>query len=340
MDYTLYTIEDYLTDDSFINYCLETDKNDILFWNNLIVEYPEIAVKIKEAKALFFLLAIKVNPLDKEQELLKLKTSIDPAPVKTKVTISRFAWYAVAASILLFIGIYAVISRKDYSVDLPVLEKQHQMVEIKTGYQERRTVKLADGSVVTLNGLTTLKVDQDYNSNNRVLWLSGEANFDVARNKDKPFIVISGKTATTALGTSFKIRNYTGGKEATVMLTTGKVNIGTVEGERVTNHFSILPGEMITAQATGGFIKAAFNIQEVEDWKNRKIIFSRASMTEIKSVLYKIYGVEIQTVGEPKKMIAFTGEFTNENLSDVLAAIGFSNHFTYTIKENKVELIF
>ncbi len=343
MDYTLYTTEDLLTDERFISYCLGYNQHDITFWNNLIIEHPELAIKVKEAETLFFLLAVKASPQEKEQELSTLKTAIQQTTLKTKFPKNTFSWYAVAvaASVLLFVGIYGVINRKDYSIVVPIIGKKQHVFEVKTGAQERKSVKLADGSVVILNGLTTLKIDQTFNLHNRVIWLNGEANFEVAKNVDKPFIVISGKTATTALGTSFKIRNYKDSEGATVMLTSGKVNIGTVEGEKVNNHFSILPGEKITAdQKTGDFIKTTFNPQEVENWKNRKLVFSRASLADIKLLLHDVYGVEIQTAGVPKKSIAFTGEFIDENLSDVLAAIGFSNHFAYKIKENKVELIF
>jgi hypothetical protein len=65
-----------------------------------------------------------------------------------------------------------------------------------------------------------------------------------------------------------------------------------------------------------------------------------ASLKDIKSVLKEIYGVEIITEKQPKKPIAFTGQFKNENLTDVLNAIGFANHFTYTIKNDTVTLAF
>ena len=53
---------------------------------------------------------------------------------------------------------------------------------------ERKTLELADGSSVILNSNSTLKIPSDFNVEKRNLQLTGEAFFDVAKNKEKPFI--------------------------------------------------------------------------------------------------------------------------------------------------------
>lgn len=351
MDYTLYKIEDFLTDESFIGYCLKEEPEVVAYWEGILKQHPELTAIIQQAESLFLVLALKVDPQEKQNELEKLKNRIestelaDPVFEEDTQPIVRFkpmyAWLSAAAVLLICIGIYWSMNRVDYSTQVPVYSQASKVETIKTGFNERRTVSLPDGSTVLLNGLTELKIDQHYNKNNRVLWLSGEAYFTVAKNKDKPFIVVSGKTATTALGTSFKINNYKRSAQTSVMLTTGKVNVGTVNGAKVNNRLVLLPGEMVAVKdANPGFDKITFNISEVEDWNNRKLVFSMASLEKIRTVLKNMYGVEINTKNQPRKPIAFTGEFNNENLMTVLDAIGFSNHFTYVIKEDKVMLVF
>lgn len=352
MNYSLYKIEDFLTDESFIKYCLREDSEVTSYWEGILKEHPELTDIIQEAESLFMVLALKVDPKEKQKELEKLKVSIesithnDQVFEEEAIRLVRFkplyAWLSAAAAILICIGVYWGLNRiDDYSVSIPVYTQSHKIEVIKTKFNERRTVNLPDGSTILLNGLTELKIDPEYNKNNRVLWLSGEAYFTVAKNKNKPFIVISGKTVTTALGTSFKINNYGRNPETSVMLTTGKVNVGTVKGAKVVNHIVLLPGEMVSVEVEEQrFNKSTFNIQEVEDWNNRKLMFSMASLEEIRTVLKNMYGVEINTTNQPKKPIAFTGEFNNVSLVTVLDAIGFSNHFTYAIKGDKVMLAF
>jgi len=351
MNYSLYKIEDFLTDENFIKYCLREDPEVVMYWEGILKEHPELTDIIQQAESLFMVLALKVDPAEKEKELEKLKLAIetetfaDPVVIESPQRIVRFkrkyAWLSAAAAILICIGVYPLMNKVDYSTHIPAYTQVNKSEEVRTKFNERRTVNLPDGSIVLLNGLTELKIDKDYNKNNRVLWLSGEAHFTVAKNKDKPFIVISGKTATTALGTSFKINNYSRSAETSVMLTTGKVNVGTINGQEVINHVQLLPGEQVNVGEAGNkFNKSTFSIQEVEDWTNRKLVFSMSSLDEIKSVLKNIYGVEIITGNRPTKTIAFTGQFTNESLTQVLDAIGFSNHFTYSIKDDKVKLDF
>lgn len=349
MDYSLYTIEDFLTDESFVKYCLRDNHQDIAFWENILIRYPELSTKIHQAESLFFLLSVKIDPQEKEQELSKLKSSIEhlqtleseQIPAKTIRLKSRTLWFSSAAAILIAIGAYALLNRKDYSTTIPVYNELNTKATIKTGYNERKSIRLSDGSTVLMNSLTTLKIDDNYNENNRVLWMDGEAHFSVAKNKDKPFIVVSGKTATTALGTSFKINNYKMHTSTSVMLTTGKVSVGTVNDQKIINKVELIPGEQVEIVETQNkFTKSNFELEKVENWAERKLVFSMASLKDIKSVLKEIYGVEIRTEKQPKKPIAFTGQFKNENLTDVLNAIGFANHFTYTIKNDTVTLAF
>lgn len=351
MNYSLYKIEDFLTDESFIKYCLREDPEVVMYWEEVLKNQPELTNIIQQAESLFMVLAIRVDPLEKEKELEKLKfaieaeTFVDSSVTEIPQHIVRFkpkyAWLSAAAAILICIGVYSVMDRVDYSTHVPVYSQVTKSEAVRTRFNERRTVSLPDGSTVLLNGLTELKIDKDYNKNNRVLWLSGEAHFTVARNANKPFIVISGKTATTALGTSFKINNYSRSAETSVMLTTGKVNVGTVVGQQVVNHLRLLPGEQVNVdEADNKFNKSTFPIQDVENWKDRKLVFAMASLEEIKSMLKNIYGVEVISRNQTTKTIAFTGQFTNESLTEVLDAIGFSNHFTYSIQDNKVRLEF
>ncbi len=66
-------------------------------------------------------------------------------------------------------------------------------------------VPLQDGSAITLNSATEVEVDYD-RTRRGIRLLHGEAIFDVARNRDVPFVVEAGGTSVTAVGTSFSVR--------------------------------------------------------------------------------------------------------------------------------------
>lgn len=347
MKYDAYAIEDFLTEESFVNYCLGSPQEDVLFWKNILYQQPELEERIYKAKALFFLLAVKVDPREKEQELNKLKLVIETSKEKVGLIeeipvrrlMSRSSWISIAAAILICIGTYVLVHKKEYANQIQPYTAGSKSMLLKTAYNERKTLTLSDGTKVTVNGSTELKLDDHYNQEKRVLWLNGEAYFEVAQNKEKPFIVISGITTTTALGTSFKINNYNNRAHTLIMLNSGKVSVGSLINQKVIDHLQLVPGEKVEV-TSGKFDKSTFDLQEIDNWKNRKLVFSMASLKEIKSVLKEIYGIEVRSKNQPKKPIAFTGTFVNEGLSEVLKAIGFSNHFTYTIQDDIVTLDF
>lgn len=74
-----------------------------------------------------------------------------------------------------------------------------------TGKGETKVVALKDGSVVTLN--TASEIQVNYSEALRsVELIQGEALFDVAKNKARPFVVSAGDTNVRAVGTSFTVR--------------------------------------------------------------------------------------------------------------------------------------
>lgn len=94
--------------------------------------------------------------------------------------------------------------------------------EFRTGVGQQATVKLPDGSVVTLNTDTVLRTRQD--EGKRLLYLDkGQAYFKVARDPARPFVVAAGGRTVTALGTAFDVR--VGPREFKVTLVEGKVRV-------------------------------------------------------------------------------------------------------------------
>lgn len=78
-------------------------------------------------------------------------------------------------------------------------------VHYATTVGEQRTVKLSDGSEIQIN--TDSQVDVMFTKETRVLHLvRGEAYFDVAKDKGRPFLVYAGDGLVRAVGTAFSVR--------------------------------------------------------------------------------------------------------------------------------------
>jgi transmembrane sensor len=74
-----------------------------------------------------------------------------------------------------------------------------------TAVGEQTRHELDDGSIITLNTNSLVNVDYS-DSRRKVTLLRGEANFDVAKNKQRPFVVYAGGGFVWAVGTAFNVR--------------------------------------------------------------------------------------------------------------------------------------
>jgi len=86
----------------------------------------------------------------------------------------------------------------------------------RTDIGERRSITLADGSTVDLNARSKLRVEFSKNER-RVELLDGQALFQVAKDKSRPFIVASGEAAVRAVGTQFDVYRKDSGTTVTVL---------------------------------------------------------------------------------------------------------------------------
>lgn len=91
---------------------------------------------------------------------------------------------------------------------------------------ERATVELPDGSTVVLNVGSRLEIPSTYLTSNRSVRLTGEALFTIVPNPGQAFSVITTRTTTKVLGTTFKVREYPMDTVSTVAVQEGKVMVG------------------------------------------------------------------------------------------------------------------
>ncbi|MBO9632869.1 MAG: FecR domain-containing protein [Chitinophagaceae bacterium] len=87
--------------------------------------------------------------------------------------------------------------------------------------------RLSDGSSVTLNNASELRIPAGFSFTNRTVLLSGEAYFDVSSHQEIPFIVKVGHSEHRVLGTSFIISGYSNDPAITTTLISGKLSVST-----------------------------------------------------------------------------------------------------------------
>lgn len=102
-------------------------------------------------------------------------------------------------------------------------QQEHESQTLSTAVGQHRSATLADGSIIDIN--TNSIVETRFTRNERSVYLhKGEALFTVAKNADRPFVVIAGDTRVRAVGTAFNVRMHDSGC-VEVIVTEGKVEV-------------------------------------------------------------------------------------------------------------------
>lgn len=139
---------------------------------------------------------------------------------------------------------------------------------------ERRTVQLSDGSRVTLD--TASRVEVRLSGDRRDIVLrEGQAQFDVKRDHDRPFVVRAGETVVTALGTRFDVRRV--GDGARVVLVEGRVLVR--GGPAPSQAWSLAAGQQVlTATPHPGVIPA--DVPVATAWTSGRLVFKATPVSE------------------------------------------------------------
>jgi len=151
---------------------------------------------------------------------------------------------------------------------------------------------LSDGTKVWLNAATSLRYPTNFNGKERRVELNGEAYFEVAHNKQKPFKVITGTQTVTVLGTHFNIKGYTDDAAITTTLLQGSVKVA----DNQTNTFKLLiPGKKAELFDDIKDIRiSAANVDQVMAWKNGYFIFDDQDIRSIMKLISRWYDVDVE----------------------------------------------
>lgn len=205
--------------------------------------------------------------------------------------------------------------------------------EFVTREGETRSLLLADGSQVTLNGATNLKVPRfGFGRNTREVTLEGEALFSVVSTEDRKRFVV--KTANAAdvivLGTEFSV--FSRSDVTQVKLNHGKVLLRYQNADKQLNELDMLPGEQITLSTSGEVkVKQAKEEAAVPEWAIREFRFEKTSLKEIVKQLNDSYGMEVRLQDEKMGKLSLTGTYEvyrgNELLEIVAEVLGIDIHY-------------
>jgi len=155
-------------------------------------------------------------------------------------------------------------------------------------------VILPDGTRVWLNAASSLSYPTVFNSHTRDVRLTGEAYFEVAKNKNMPFHVHVNGSTIQVLGTSFNITSYADENDLTATLLIGSVRV------LKNGHQALLqPGQQaVIDRFSGQIVISSADISEVMAWKNGYFLFRDEDIKSIMKKIARWYDIEVEYRGD------------------------------------------
>jgi len=190
-------------------------------------------------------------------------------------------------------------------------------------------LELPDGSKVWLNAASSLRYPVHFGAGDRKVTLTGEAYFEVAKDKAHPFRVSTGNTEIKVLGTHFNVMAYQDEAASKTTLLEGSVQVSQGSSQR-----TIAPGEQAIVGSDIAVVKV--KTSEAVEWKNGNFNFSHEKLPVIMRKIARWYDVDVKYEGQPTGL-NFVGTLPrSENISEVLKYLQLTGLVHFKISERRV----
>lgn len=205
---------------------------------------------------------------------------------------------------------------------------------IKTAVAHTYQLELADGTKVWLNAASSLRYPVVFDRNERKVFLTGEAYFDVAKDPGRPFTVITEKSQVRVLGTEFNIRAYPDEVQDRTSLFSGSVN---VHGKNGGSGSTLKPGYEAVVAETQNIAVQRTSMQKVLAWKHNLFIFENEPLADLMEELSKWYGLHVHFEDTFAKTYRFTGRLKRyPDVNTLLNLISETSKVTFRMMDGQI----
>ncbi|WP_210519250.1 FecR family protein [Hymenobacter terricola] len=304
MDFTQYSVDDFVVDESFQAFVALADSEAGRFWQAWLSEHPE---KKAEADQAFVLVQglRQARPypladylLPQELQRLRLALNIPAARPQLRVQRRLRVLTGTLAVLLLLVGLGW------WQLHRPAAPAG-KAARFATRHGQQRRLTLPDGSVVVLNGNSTLTTAAQWTpASPREVWLTGEGYFQVTHlappavmdiagaPANVKFVVHAGGLNVAVLGTEFNVNSRPGSTK--VVLSSGKV---AVERQALLTRENLLmqPGDLVeTSAVQPGLTRRHVRPALYSDWTQGRLKFDQTPMRDVVQLLRDSYGLQVE----------------------------------------------
>jgi transmembrane sensor len=344
-----YQVEDFITDESFINYFFRLNLDDITFWEKWLISHPHNNEAVESAKDMLRNLSLTLPDGEFEEEIAKIKKTISyeaPLFTKKRPVIVRLLHWGKSSRLLknkkkkyagIFLPLLLIFAAGGYFFFRHFTMQPDRLTEKYNDSSKPVVFTLSDGTVVTLAPHSMFRYPSYFGNKERKVYLDGEAQFHVNRDEAHPFKVYEGDIVATVLGTIFDIKKQMGDSVVMVELIKGKLKVETIDSTGLWSQSIILnPDERVIYKGHGQkMYKEKWQPQRDVSLQVKHLVFHQNNFEEIAAQLKAAFGVTIINQSN-KKTWRFTGEFNNTSAIDILESICIVEKLKYEVQGDTV----
>ena len=236
-----------------------------------------------------------------------------------------FSWQRMAAALVILIGLsiggYWVM--KTNTGEQSILVQSGELVKGDT---------LKNGSIITLNKHSEIKYPDRFGKKKRTVSLSGEAFFQVAADKERPFIIKAGEVEVTVVGTSFNV--HTNPQYTEIIVETGIVRV-LHKGKMA----ELKANERAYIRTTDSVIvKESVNDRLYNYYRTKEFVCDDTPLWKLVEVVNEAYQAKIVIGRDELRNLRLTTSFNNESLEQVLEIIRLTFNLRITRNGDQVIL--
>lgn len=235
-----------------------------------------------------------------------------------RIGVRSIGWAALFA--LAFLGSYWLLGRQ-YAAE----GKAVNVVSVPLG--QRTELLLADGTKVYLNAGSTLSYPSAFGQKGREVELDGEAYFEVAKDRAKPFVVHTQMCDVEVLGTKFNVEAYSDLNNFSAALMEGRVKVG--NNYRSSDVVYLAPNEKVSLK------QGELAVDHIEDydvyrWREGLICFTNENFVSLMKRIEKYYGVKLVVENPELSEHSFSGKFRiSDGVDNLLRVLRRDVKFRY-----------
>jgi ferric-dicitrate binding protein FerR (iron transport regulator) len=351
--YYNYSVTDFVIDDFFIKHYLAPTEHSTQFWANWQSQNPQKCADWDAAQQLLEAVLLGLNDYartylseESQNRLLVRIQATNAALVRETpvVPIWRNKWVVgAAASFLLLVSFWFIrIAKTPPSVyEQQIMALAQKAIEKTNNTEKSEIINLPDGSVVKLSSQSRLSYPSDFGQTTRTVFLSGEAEFDVTKDAQKPFYVYGNELITKVLGTRFTVQAFEKNKNITVTVQSGQVSVYNQKikiEEKKEQGVLLLPNQQIVFERTTEQFKKMLvpNPVIVQTQEVISFEFNETPVVEAFERLKNAYGVNLVFDAAALKDCQITASLNQESLFQKLNIISQIIEGSYEMVDGQI----